>query len=143
MEFGILFGCFGGGSLIAALAGTWLRSRLPIERVAVSASLAFAAASLIVAVNISLPCSAAAMVIAGASWVATGSTLSIAVQTHSPRPIAGRAVAAFQMAFYCGVALGSWCWGHLAEAAGIRTALTAACVALLFSIGLRLRWALN
>jgi hypothetical protein len=48
---------------------------------------------------------------------------NIGVQLSAPRWVAGRSLAAFQASIAGGIAIGSWGWGHLTDAAGVETAL--------------------
>jgi hypothetical protein len=66
---------------------------------------------------------AAALVVAGASWMLAVALFNIGVQLSAPRWVAGRSLAAFQAAISGGIALGSWGWGRLTDAAGVEAAL--------------------
>ena len=68
------------------------------------------------------------------------SLFNTTVQMSTPRWVVGRALSLYQMAIFGGMALGSWCWGHLAEWLSIELALLAAGVSMLLgaAIGLRL-----
>jgi len=48
---------------------------------------------------------------------------NIGVQLSAPRWVAGRSLAAFQASIAGGIAIGSWGWGRLTDAAGVETAL--------------------
>jgi hypothetical protein len=66
---------------------------------------------------------------------------NIGVQLSAPRWVAGRSLAAYQAAISGGIAIGSWGWGHLTDAAGVEAALLVSAVLMLLSplLGLRLR----
>ena len=66
---------------------------------------------------------------------------NIGVQLSAPRWVAGRSLAAYQAANSGGIALGSWGWGRLTDAAGVETALLVAGALMLVSplLGLWLR----
>jgi len=66
---------------------------------------------------------AAALVVAGAVWMAAVALFNIGVQLSAPRWVAGRSLAAFQASIAGGIALGSWGWGHLTDLAGVQTAM--------------------
>jgi hypothetical protein len=66
---------------------------------------------------------AAALVVAGAVWMLAVALFNIGVQLSAPRWVAGRSLAAFQASISGGIALGSWGWGRLTDAAGVETAL--------------------
>lgn len=56
-------------------------------------------------------------VLAGAVWMMTWVLFSIGVQLSVPRWVA------YQAASSGGIAVGSWGWGHLTDAAGVDAAL--------------------
>ena len=66
---------------------------------------------------------------------------NIGVQLSAPRWVAGRSLAAFQASISGGIALGSWGWGRLTDAAGVEIALlvSAAPDVPLAAVGLFLR----
>ena len=66
---------------------------------------------------------AAALVVAGAVWMLAVALFNIGVQLSAPRWVAGRSLAAFQASIAGGIAIGSWGWGRLTDAAGVETAL--------------------
>ena len=68
------------------------------------------------------------------------SLFNTTVQLSTPRWVVGRALSLYQMATFGGMALGSWCWGNVAEHFGVATALLGAAAAMLLAaaIGLRL-----
>src|SRR5262249_9362410 len=84
---------------------------------------------------------AAALVLAGAVWMAAVALFNIGVQLSAPRWVAGRSLAAFQASISGGIALGSWGWGHLTDAAGVEAALLVSAGLMLASplLGLALR----
>jgi hypothetical protein len=66
---------------------------------------------------------------------------NIGVQLSAPRWVAGRSLAAFQASIAGGIAIGSWGWGRLTDAAGVETALLVSAALMLASpiLGLWLR----
>jgi hypothetical protein len=73
----------------------------------------------------------------GAFWVQALSGFSVAAQLFSPRHAVGRVTATATTVVFGGMALGSWAWGHVAEVAGLPTAIAAsgAAMALVAAIG--------
>jgi hypothetical protein len=63
------------------------------------------------------------LVLAGAVWMLAVALFNIGVQLSAPRWVAGRSLAAFQASIAGGIAIGSWGWGHLTDAAGVQMAL--------------------
>src|SRR5260221_4036929 len=82
---------------------------------------------------------AAALVIAGAVWMLPVAWSNIGLQLSAPRWVAGRSLAAFQASIAGGIAIGSWGWGRLTDAAGVETALLVS-AALMFASPLLGRW---
>jgi len=62
-------------------------------------------------------------VVAGAAWMLAVALFNIGVQLSAPRWVAGRSLAAFQASIAGGIAIGSWGWGRLTDAAGVEAAL--------------------
>ena len=76
---------------------------------------------------------AAALVVAGAVWMLAVALFNIGVQLSAPRWVAGRSLAAFQASIAGGIAIGSWGWGRLTDAAGVETALLVSAALMLAS----------
>src|SRR6201991_1129270 len=116
--YGIMLGAFGMGAVIGALNIGEVRKRLSGEAAIRACTLSMAGAIVAIAVS-----TAAALVVAGAAWMLAVALFNIGVQLSAPRWVAGRSLAAFQAAIAGGIALGSWGWGRLTDAAGVETAL--------------------
>jgi MFS family permease len=131
--YGIMLGAFGMGAVIGALNINSLRQYMRGESAirACTISLAFAMAA--VALSKQAVLTAAALVLAGAVWMAAVALFNIGVQLSAPRWVAGRSLAAFQAAIAGGIAIGSWGWGHLTDVAGVEIALLVAAAAMLVS----------
>ncbi|MGN6375954.1 MAG: MFS transporter [Sphingomonas sp.] len=113
--YGLLLGAFGVGAVGGALLGSSARQRLSTETLVRIASAAFAAATAIVGLSHSLPLTMIALAATGGGWIIALSSFNVVVQMASPRWVAGRALALYQMATFGGMALGSWLWGLVAE----------------------------
>src|SRR5438445_126861 len=139
--YGIMLGAFGMGAVIGALNITELRKRLNGESAIRACTLSMAGAIAAVALSREPVLTAAALVVAGAVWMAAIALFNIGVQLSAPRWVAGRSLAAFQASIAGGVAMGSWGWGRLTDAAGVETALlvSAALMLALPLLGLWLR----
>lgn len=140
--YGLLLGAFGGGAVVGALTSTSLRNRLSIETLVSGTSLVFGLAIITVAVSRSLPLTLAGLFVCGGGWVLTISSLNVSIQMAVPRWVVGRLLSLFQMSTFGGMAVGSWCWGHLAEATSLSGSLTASGIALCAIALLRFRWPL-
>jgi predicted MFS family arabinose efflux permease len=121
--YGIMLGAFGMGAVIGALNITELRKRLSGEAAIRACTICMAGAITAVAVSRPQVLTAAALVVAGAVWMAAVALFNIGVQLSAPRWVAGRSLAAFQASIAGGIAMGSWGWGRLTDAAGVETAL--------------------
>ncbi len=121
--YGIMLGAFGMGAVIGALNIGEVRKRLSGEAAVRACALSMAGAIAAVAISHEPVLTAAALVIAGAVWMLAVALFNIGVQLSAPRWVAGRSLAIFQAAISGGIAIGSWGWGRLTDAAGVETAL--------------------
>ena len=137
--YGIMLGAFGMGAVIGALNITELRKRLSGEAAIRACTLSMAGAIAAVALSREPVLTAAALVVAGAVWMAAVALFNIGVQLSAPRWVAGRSLAAFQASIAGGIAIGSWGWGHLTDVAGVETALLVS-AALMFASPLLGLW---
>src|SRR2546430_3681555 len=131
--YGIMLGAFGMGAVIGALNIGEVRKRLNGESAIRTCTLAMASAITAVALSKQPVLTAAALVVAGAAWMLAVALFNIGVQLSAPRWVAGRSLAAFQAAIAGGIAIGSWGWGRLTDAAGVETALLVSAALLLAS----------
>lgn len=139
VDFGLLLGAFGLGSIIVALGVAGLRRRWGNERLLGTAQIAFAAAMLPIALTTSLPLAIACTMVAGGAWVATLTTLNVAMQLRSPEEILGRCLAIYQAITFGGMAMGSYVMGLLSDYIGVGNTLIFSAVLLLVLTPL-LRW---
>jgi MFS family permease len=137
--YGLILGAFGVGAVTVALQMGRLRSRFRNETIVVSLTALLAIATLVLAFSHSLPLTMLALLLAGAAWMGIVTIFNVAIQLSAPRWVAGRTLAAFQMAVAGGIAIGSWCWGHLAQWFDVSTSLAASAIlmALIACLG---RW---
>jgi MFS family permease len=134
IDYGILLGLFGVGSIIAALFIGRLRRRFGAETVITIATLAFVAAQFLLAGAHSLAAAAPATFIAGAGWVIGLTTINVAMQLRSPDAILGRCLSLHQAVTFGGMAVGSWVWGSVADWWDLPTALHASAAFLVVSL---------
>ncbi|MET4790972.1 MFS family permease [Bradyrhizobium japonicum] len=139
--YGIALSAFGLGAVIGALYVPEVRQRLSGEAAIRACALSMSGALLAVALSHELILTSAALVLAGAVWMISWALFNIGVQLSAPRWVAGRSLAAYQAASSGGIAVGSWGWGRLTDAAGVETALLISAVLMLISplLGLWLR----
>ncbi|MGY2803701.1 putative MFS family arabinose efflux permease [Bradyrhizobium sp. USDA 4506] len=131
--YGIMLGAFGVGAVVGALSITELRKRMSGEAAIRTCALSMSAAVAAVALSRQPVLTAAALVLAGAVWMVAWAVFNIGVQLSAPRWVAGRSLAAYQAAGSGGIAVGSWGWGHLTDAAGVETALLVSATMMLAS----------
>lgn len=139
VDFGLMLGAYGLGSIITALWVAPARHRWGSERLLVVAQTAFALALFPIAGATSLPLAFACAMVAGGGWVATLSTLNVAMQLRSPEAILGRCLAIYQAVTFGGMAIGAYAVGLLSDIIGIASTLRIAAAALLVLVPV-LRW---
>jgi predicted MFS family arabinose efflux permease len=139
--YGIMLGAFGMGAVIGALNIAEVRKRMSGEAAVRACALCMGGAITAVALSREPVLTAAALVVAGAVWMMAVALFNIGVQLSAPRWVAGRSLAAFQAAIAGGIAMGSWGWGRLTDAAGVETALLVSAALMFVSplLGLWLR----
>lgn len=128
--YGLLLSGLGVGAVIGALGSTPLRRRMSRNGLIRAAQCAYAAGAVALALSPLLAIAFAALVMIGAAWVVTLSSLNIVVQTTAPGWVLGRAISLFHMAAFSGLAAGSWLWGLAASHWSISAALIASAAAM-------------
>ena len=123
--YGIMLGAFGMGAVIGALNISEVRKRMTGEAAVRACALSMGGAIAAIALSHEPVLTAAALVVAGAAWMLAVALFNIGVQLSAPRWVAGRSLAAFQASIAGGIAVGSWGWGRLTDAAGVENALLA------------------
>lgn len=134
IDYGLLLGLFGIGSISAALVIGPARRRFGTEWVITGSTLAFIVAQLVLARAHSLTQAAPATFIAGAGWVVGLTSINVVMQMRSPEAIIGRCLSIYQAVTFGGMAIGSWVWGAMADWRGLPFALHASAVFLLVSL---------
>jgi MFS family permease len=134
VDFGLLLGAFGLGSIITALWISAARRRWGSERVVGVAQTLFALALLPIAGATSLAPALAGALVAGGGWVATLASLNVAMQLRSPEDILGRCMAIYQAVTFGGMALGAYGIGLLSDLIGVDGAIRVAAAALLLLV---------
>ncbi|MET4358740.1 MFS family permease [Bradyrhizobium sp. RT9b] len=131
--YGITLSAFGLGAVIGALNVPEVRKRMSGEAAIRACTISMGGALVAVALSRELVLTSVALVLAGAVWMMTWALFNIGVQLSAPRWVAGRSLAAYQAASSGGIAVGSWGWGRLTDAAGVETALLLSAVLMLIS----------
>lgn len=131
--YGIMLGAFGLGAVIGALNLGEVRKRMSGETAVRACMLSMGSAIAVVALSREPILTAASLVLSGAVWTITWALFNIGVQLSAPRWVAGRSLAAYQASFSGGLAIGSWGWGRVADAAGVDIALLISAALMLLS----------
>ncbi len=139
LDFGLLLGVFGIGSIIAAPFVGTIRRRIKLEGILAIGALLFVIVMSVLAEAHSVRFAVPAVFLGGMAWVAVLTSLNIAIQMRAPDEILGRCLSIYQAVTFGGMAVGSWAWGAIADLRDLPFALHAASVFLVLSF-LILRW---
>jgi len=137
LDYGMMLGAFGIGSIIVALGVGKARRHFGSENVVTAAAVAFMVALLMLATVRTLPLGMAAAFLGGAGWVSAMTSLNVAMQLRSPEAILGRCLSIYQAVTFGGMAAGAWVWGTLADMTGLPAALALAALWLGLTLALR------
>lgn len=132
--YGALTASVGIGAVLGALLLPRLRRRLSGHYIVMLGSVGTALVLLVLATSKSAPLALLAGLLAGASWIATLSSLMIAAQGALPDWVRARGLSLYLTVFSGAMALGSLSWGQVASHFGVTTALLAAAVGMLLLI---------
>ncbi|MDP3550442.1 MAG: MFS transporter [Novosphingobium sp.] len=136
LDYGLMLGGFGIGSILTAIGISKVRRRFGSEAVVTGATLIFIAAQVVMASATSIPMAIAASFLGGMGWASAMTSLNVAMQLRSPEDILGRCLSIYQAVTFGGMALGAWAWGTVADIASLPTALHAAAVWLVASLAM-------
>lgn len=132
--YGLMLGALGVGALLGAGFIGWMRHRLGLRRLFALATLVLALTLLGLAL---LPRPAELLpllALGGLGWMVALSTFNVVVQLAAAESFRGRAISVYYIALFGGLALGSWIWGHVAQAAGVDLGLLSAAAGLFASL---------
>jgi MFS family permease len=121
--FGLLVGCIGVGAVSGALLLPRWRIRLGLDRIIIAGTLGTALALAGFALLRIPALGMCAALIAGASWIASLSSLNVAAQLAVPDNMRARGMALYTSVFYGCLAVGSVFWGQIATHVGLDLAL--------------------
>lgn len=128
--FGLCLGLIGVG----AISGVWflplLRARYASEAIIFAAQVVYACVCLLIGLSDQVSLILPALVLLGACWMTTMTTLNATAQVYLPRKFRARGMAAYLMAFSLGMAIGSTCWGWLGFGLGMQNAFIISAVTL-------------
>ncbi len=131
LGYGILNGSLGVGALMAAAFLHRLRRRFTADQILTTATFYNVFVLLVLAYVRSPLVIIPALIVSGAAWTSTMSTINVSVQLAVPAWVQARALGTYLMTFQGGMALGSILWGAIAERSSTPIALTCAAGGLL------------
>ena len=137
--YGLLYGTFGAGAVVSALAIPEQLQKRSLNTVVRASILLWIAATLLVAATTFTPVALIGALFAGAGWVGVLSSLSAGTQSTAPAWVRARAVSINLLSLQTGLAVGSLLWGVLASIAEVRLtiAISSAIMLLLYAINHR------
>lgn len=121
--FGVLVGLIGVGAVGGALFLPRLRVRVGLDGVVIAGAVGTAMAMTGYALLHVPALGMVASLLAGASWIASLSSLNVAAQLAVPDTLRARGMALYTAVFYGCLALGSVFWGQVASRTGLTMAL--------------------
>jgi len=133
IDFGLMLGAFGIGSILTAPFVGPIRRKLLLEGILALGGLMLVFSLSLLAEARTVPLALPAAFVGGIAWVMILTTLNTAVQVRSPDAILGRCLSIYQAATFGGMALGAWVWGGLADWRSLSFSLHAASVFLIAS----------
>lgn len=128
LDFGLLLGVFGIGSIVAAPFLGTIRRRLKLEGILAAGALLFILVMTVLAETHAIPLAVPAVFLGGVAWVAVLTSLNTAIQMRAPDEILGRCLSIYQAVTFGGMALGSWGWGAVADFTNLPFALHSASI---------------
>ena len=134
--FGVLVGCIGVGAVSGAFFLPPLRARIGLDGVVIAGALGTAGALTGYALLHIPALGMVASLLAGASWIASLSSLNVAAQLAVPDWVRARGMALYTAVFYGCLALGSVLWGQVATHTSVTTALLLAAAGAVLGLGL-------
>ncbi|VEG51807.1 arabinose efflux permease family protein [Mycolicibacterium aurum] len=141
--YGLLLGALGVGAVCGAFLLSRLRSRFGQNTLLTVGAAGFAVATAVLALVHSFGIVLVALVIGGAAWLLTLSTLNAAMQLSLPAWVRARGLSVYQLVFMGGQALGSLLWGLVAGATTSVTSLLVSMALLLVCAVSSLFWPLH
>ena len=130
-----LMSCMGIGAIAMGLCMPLLKGKFHAQQVATASSIAHVAAVFVLALSSNVWEAAAAMLIAGGSWLVLGNAINVSAQLSLPNHVRARGMSIFMIAAMSGSAAGSSLFGALADVMSAKGSLL-----ILASIVLALTW---
>ncbi len=121
--FGIMVACIGAGAVIGAVFLPKYRARWGLDRIVTLGTVGTAVAMMGFATLRAPLFGLVAAALAGASWIASLSSLNVAAQLSLPDWVRARGMGLYTSVFYGCLALGSIFWGQVATRLGVAPTL--------------------
>ncbi|HTR85217.1 MAG TPA: MFS transporter [Reyranella sp.] len=129
-SFGLLYGAFGVGAVLGAVAMPTVNRLLGPHRANIWAMGIAASCTLIVALVMTPYVVAACIAVLGSCWITVTANNNTAVQMVLPNFMRARGMAIYQMVFFGAMVTGTLLWGRIANSWGVSTALIVSAVSL-------------
>lgn len=140
--YGVAMAAIGLGAIFGALLLPRLRRNLSADATALLGALVTGAAIAALSLARAPPQGIAALLFAGAAWIAVLTTLNATAQSVLPDWVRGRGLALYLTVFFGGMTLGSLVWGWLASAVGLPQTLGVAAASVVLIGLIAHRWSL-
>lgn len=124
--YGCILATFGVGAIVGAALLPYTARHFSSEASISACGITFGLVITVMALSSSSVLVAVVMIPAGIAWTTSSTTYNVILQLAAPYRVLGRILATYQTAFAGGLAIGSWTWGMIAVAAGLKSALIAA-----------------
>lgn len=141
--YGILLGAIGAGAVAGAFVMPWLRLRLGPDLLMGSGMLGTAVTLALYGLAYNAGTALIASLLAGVSWIAVLTSLTVSAQVSLPDWVRGRGLALFTTVFFGCLTVGSAVWGKIAAALGLPAAHFLAAAGIVAAIPLTWRWKLQ
>lgn len=138
--YGVLLGAVGVGAVAGALLLGRLRARWSVNRLLLTAGVAFTGVLVVLGLSTSVAAVIAVLLPAGVAWVMVLSSVNAAMQLFLPGWVRARGLAVYQMVFAGAQAAGALAWGALSDAFGLAAAHTAAAALMGLGVVTLRRW---
>lgn len=134
LGYGLLNASLGTGAVLGAMSLARIRRKLSSDAIITWSTIVFAATLVVMAFVHHVWLVVIALLAGGFAWTSTTSTFNIAVQVSAPPWVQARLLGTYQMTFQAGMAIGSACWGWIAEHTSTPLALSIAAAGLLVAL---------
>jgi MFS family permease len=121
----LMLASMGVGAIVAGLGMVRLRALWTRDRLVTLGTVVHAAATVAAALSDSVWLTVPAMAAAGAAWITSANSLTLAAQFALPDWVRARGMSIYQMALMAGAAGGAALWGQVASRTDLRTGLLA------------------